>query len=107
MAYLLNSGTARPTAFDLVVCNDLLRVVNGKGGYVRLLPPHAEVLTVWWDLPMPRAGLVFSRPRGGPWTPGTLSNDFNRWFRDKGVQATVHQLRHWIATSIRGRGISG
>ncbi len=78
----------------------LLRVVQGKGGYERVLPLHPEVLATLRALPMPRTGYVFSRPGGGPYPPRRLSVRFTTGLRACGVDATAHQLRHWFASEL-------
>lgn len=85
---------------DVLTADDLLRVTQAKGGKERLLPLHPEVLTALRDLPMPRTGWVFTRPRGGPYRPENLSHDFNDFLRSAGVDATAHQLRHWFGTNL-------
>jgi integrase/recombinase XerC len=85
---------------DIVEGEGLLRVVHGKGAKERLLPLHPEVFGALQGLPMPRTGRIFSRPRGGAYSPQDLSLAFNRDLKDAGVEATAHQLRHWFATNL-------
>jgi integrase/recombinase XerC len=85
---------------DVLEAEGLLRVAMAKGGNERLLPLHPDVLEALKALPMPRVGWVFRRPRGGPYGPVALSQEFNRFLRDAGVDATAHHLRHWFGTSL-------
>ncbi len=78
----------------------LLRVVKGKGGAERILPLHQDVFAALWALPLVRSGRVFSRPRGGPYSPNAISCEFNRFLHSAGVTASAHQLRHWFATTL-------
>lgn len=84
---------------DVIETEGLLRVV-GKGDHERMLPLHPDVLAALRDLPMPRAGWVFLRPRGGRYTANAVSRFFNAWLHDHGMAATAHQLRHWFATQL-------
>jgi len=89
---------------DVLDGEGLLRVVKGKGGYERLVPLHPAVLLALDALPMPRVGWIFTRPRGGPYLPIHLSQNFNDFLRRSGVDATAHQLRHRFATSLYAEG---
>ena len=85
---------------DILEGEGLLRVTKAKGGKERLLPLHPEVLSALKDLPMPRVGWIFTRPRGGAYTPAHMSVNFNAFLRRAGVDATAHQLRHWFGTNL-------
>ncbi len=85
---------------DIIEEEGLLRVVHAKGGNERMLPLHPDVLSALWALPMPRAGWLFIRPRGGKYTPHQLSRVFNDFLRDAAVGASAHQLRHWFASEL-------
>ena len=85
---------------DVLEGEGLLRVTKAKGGKERLLPLHPEVLGALRALPMPRTGWVFTRPRGGAYTPMHMSQNFNAFLRRAGVEATAHQLRHWFGTNL-------
>ena len=89
---------------DILEGEGILWVVKGKGGYERLVPLHPEVMAALMDLPMPRVGWVFTRPRGGPWPAWALSENFNKFLHSAGVNATAHQLRHRFATSLYAHG---
>lgn len=49
---------------------------------------------------MPRTGWMFTRPRGGPYSPVDVSHDFNRFLRSAGVTGSAHTLRHWFGTNL-------
>lgn len=85
---------------DVLDSEGLLRVTHAKGGNERLLPLHPEVLTSLVEMPMPRIGWVFTRPRGGKYTPAQVSEEFNVFLRAVGSTATAHQLRHWFGTEL-------
>jgi site-specific recombinase XerD len=85
---------------DVLEAQGLLRICMGKGGHERLVPLHPEVLSALRALPMPRAGWVFTRPRGGVYPAAQLSHDFNIFLRNVGVDATAHQLRHWFGSTL-------
>jgi len=52
---------------------------------------------------MPKTGAIFTRPRGGRHNGATVSSTVNRYLDELGIDATVHQARHWFATSIYTR----
>lgn len=78
-----------------------LRVVFGKGGKERLLPLHPDTLKALEALPMPAKGRVFSRPRGGAYTPSALSREFSTFL---GKDLKPHQLRHFFGSTFYGLG---
>lgn len=85
---------------DVLEAENVLRVTRGKGAKERILPLHPMVAEALRDLPMPARGWLFRRPMGGPYQPWMLSQHFNKWLREVGVEATAHQLRHWFATNL-------
>ena len=87
---------------DVLDGEGLLRVVKAKGGKERTLPLHPDVLEALRAMPMPRTGRVFSRPRGGAYSPAQFSQNFNAFLkRACGESApTAHQLRHWFGTNL-------
>jgi integrase/recombinase XerC len=85
---------------DVIEADSLLRIVHGKGGHERMLPLHPDVLSALRSLPMPRVGWIFTRERGGRYTPNAMSKFFNRFLHEQGVDATAHQLRHWFGTQL-------
>lgn len=83
---------------DVIGDAGLLRIV-GKGGKERLVPMHPMVVDALADWPAPRSGgHLFRRPQGGPWPPALLSRRGSVFMHDVGVNATMHQLRHWFGT---------
>jgi site-specific recombinase XerC len=72
--------------------------VFGKGAKTRVVALHPAVLDALVTMGMPRAGRVFRRPSGGPFTPEQLSRWMNLWLHSVGVTATMHTLRHWFGT---------
>lgn len=87
-------------ADDVLTEERLLRVTRGKGDKERMLPLHPEVAEALAALPMPGRGPVFRRPMGGAYNPWMVSQHFNKWLREAGVEATAHQLRHWFGTNV-------
>jgi integrase len=85
---------------DVLDTEGLLRVSKAKGATERMMPLHPDVLAALKALPMPRVGWVFSRPRGGPYGPVAMSQEFNRFLRGAGVDGTSHQLRHWFGSTL-------
>jgi integrase len=85
---------------DVLDADALLRVVHGKGDKERLVPLHEEVAAALKGLPMPRTGWLFTRMKGGKYSPNALSMYFNQFLHDNHVQATAHQLRHWFGTEL-------
>lgn len=82
------------------VLDDLAMLhIIGKGGKERMVPTHpavADALAAW---PTPRTNTVlFHRPHGGAWPAATLSRAASVHLHDLGIDATLHQLRHWFAT---------
>lgn len=86
---------------DVLEAKGLLRVVKGKGGHERILPLHPEALAALRCLPMPRDGVLFSRPMGGRFKPSDMSVAIRKYLREVGIQASAHQLRHWLVRHWR------
>ena len=83
---------------DIIGDAGVLRVV-GKGGRERLVPMHPLVVDALAAWPAPRGnGHLFRRPQGGPWPPALLSRRGSVFLHDIGIEATMHQLRHWFGT---------
>jgi integrase/recombinase XerC len=75
-------------------------VVDGKGGHQRIVPLHPETLSALRCLPMPKSGPLFTRTRGGRFTPPTMSAAISAYLEELGIKATAHQARHWFGTGI-------
>lgn len=117
LAYLLSQSTGRMRAWlvlgsfgglrcmeiaglhrsDIVDSDGYMRVL-GKGGKERIVPLHPLVLEALRVLPMPRLGPLWTAQSGQPLTGANVSQLANRWIREMGVDATMHQLRHWFGT---------
>lgn len=76
----------------------VLYVSEGKGGKDRVLPLHPEVVPALERAGLPSFGCVIRRPRGGGYPPAELSRAVNAHLRRCGVDATLHQVRHWFGT---------
>lgn len=74
-------------------------VARGKGGRSRVLPLHPEVAAALYALPMPSRGPIVRR-NGRPLTASKVSLLGNDFLRSVGIDATMHQLRHWYATGV-------
>lgn len=90
---------------DVLVDVNRVRVL-GKGARERVIPMHPlvrEALTSW---PTQRGSThLFIRPNGGPWPAQQLSRNANLYLHDLGIEATMHQLRHWFGTrALRASG---
>lgn len=82
---------------DLI--GDVLIVRDGKGGKQRIVPLHSTVAAELDD--HPAAGWLFpTRPGEGPMRPNTVSARVNRYLHDLGISDTLHQCRHYFATSV-------
>jgi integrase/recombinase XerD len=85
---------------DVLDANDppVLYVVEGKGRKNRVLPLHPDVMPALRRAGLPSYGCVLTRPRGGGYPPAELSRAVNSHLRRCGVNATLHQARHWFGT---------
>lgn len=86
---------------DVVEVAKYLRVM-GKGRKERVVPLHPFILVSLQGLPMPRVGPLYRMEDGRPMTAHRVSQCANRWIREMGVNATMHQLRHWFGTHTYG-----
>jgi integrase/recombinase XerC len=83
---------------DVLFDQELLHV-TGKGAKERMVPMSPIVLEELRSWPMPRVNRpIFTRPSGGPWTPAALSRAGSVYLHGIGVDATLHQFRHWFGT---------
>jgi integrase len=85
---------------DILDANDppVLYVVEGKGRKDRVLPLHPEVMPALRAAGLPSSGCVLTRPRGGGYPPAELSRAANAHLHRCGIDATMHQARHWFGT---------
>lgn len=77
-----------------------LLVSNPKGHHERVVPLHVEVHAALAAYGIPRSGYLFPGTDGGHVKPYVVSQDVGRHFRDLGIPASCHQLRHWCATAV-------
>lgn len=73
--------------------------VMGKGQKEREVPLHPLVWRALIQAPIPRFGPCFKTKEGHQIKAAHLSALGNRFIRHCGVDATMHQLRHWFGTS--------
>jgi integrase/recombinase XerC len=79
----------------------LLHIV-GKGRKERLIPLHPLVDSALRRWGIPRSGPVFPNPTTGrPLAASYVSRVGSVFFGDLGIDATMHQLRHWFGTHIQ------
>lgn len=85
---------------DIIDTNDppMLHVREGKGGRDRVLPLHPDVMPALRRADMPKTGRVLQRPRGGGFPATAMSKTVNDYLHEQGIDATLHQLRHWFGT---------
>jgi len=85
---------------DIIDTNDppMLHVREGKGGKDRVLPLHPDVMPALRRAGMPKTGRVLQRPRGGGYPATSMSKTVNDYLHGIGIDATLHQLRHWFGT---------
>lgn len=76
----------------------VLHVVEGKGGRDRVLPLHPDVMPALRRADMPKSGRVLQRPRGGGFPAYGMSQLVNDYLHELGIDATLHQVRHWFGT---------
>lgn len=78
----------------------VLRVSSGKGGHEAVLPLNPHVLDALRKHGLPAHGYVFTQRDGRPYLPKTVSVYASRYLREVGVDATLHQARHWFGTAV-------
>lgn len=71
---------------------------HGKGGKVRHIPLHPELDAALHAHGVPRTGTILRRVDGRNMPAWKVSHVANRYLHGIGIDATVHQLRHWFAT---------
>lgn len=71
--------------------------VMGKGQKERIVPLHPTVAESLHRHGLPRRGPLFTT-HGIQLTGSQVSCSGNRWMKAMGVDATMHQLRHWFGT---------
>jgi site-specific recombinase XerD len=81
-----------------IVESEMQMRVTGKGGKCRVVPMHPLVLGALRVSGMPRTGPLWRTATGLEFTGSILSQQGNRYIKAMGVDATMHQLRHWFGT---------
>lgn len=82
---------------DIADTHGYMRVL-GKGRKERIVPLHPLVLANLQAAGMPRSGPLWQTATGLPMTGQTLSQQGGAFMRSCGVDASMHQLRHWFGT---------
>lgn len=85
---------------DIMEDRALLLVSAGKGGHERVVPLHPVTWEALVAFGLPRSGPVFRRYGCEALQPWTVSRTTAVYLRGIGVDATLHQLRHWYATRL-------
>lgn len=75
-------------------------LARGKGDKPRVIPLHDKVSDALRLLPLPRSGPVLHWPDGRPLPPWKVSQLGNEYLHGIGLDATMHQLRHWFGTTL-------
>lgn len=81
----------------------ILLVADGKGGHQRVLPIHPEVTSALRRLGPAKGGWVFPSVGSRPYSEHTISMKANAFLHELGIEATMHQLRHWFGTQVYAR----
>ncbi len=100
------SGLRRERVLDSARPPVLLVAADStKGRHERVVPASPFVLTELRLAGLPRSGWVFRRADGrpGPNAPWTVSYLANRHLKSRGIDATLHQCRHWFASALYSR----
>jgi site-specific recombinase XerD len=78
----------------------LLRIWAGKGDHQAVLPLNPETASALRAFGLPSRGNVFRNRWGHPLAPKSVSVMANRYLHELGLEATMHQLRHWFGTAV-------
>lgn len=78
----------------------VIRVSSGKGGHQAVLPLNPYTASALRTYGMPKRGYVFLTQDGRPYLPRTVSVYAARYLRDLGINATLHQARHFFGTAV-------
>jgi integrase/recombinase XerC len=73
---------------------------HGKGDKSRFIPLHPELVAALEAHGLPRVGPVLRRGDGRPMPAWLVSQTANGYLHGLGIDATVHQLRHWFGTTL-------
>jgi integrase/recombinase XerD len=91
-------------ASDVDRRSGVLWVRQGKGSRDRVVPISATLDVELARYGLPKAGPVVSHERG-PYTAGSLSAKGSRYLHGLGIDASLHQWRHWFATTMLDGGV--
>ncbi len=84
------------------IATPTLLVSNPKGNRERGVPIHPDLDLALVEYGIPRSGYLFPHFEnpGEPIQPWKVSHDGGAFLRSVGVDATMHQLRHFFASSV-------
>lgn len=105
------SELSRLTVHDVDTEEQVLRIVQGKGGKDRNVPltgAAAEAIDVYLQRARPRmrgarhSPLLFLAPRGGRMHTSTVNDIVHLWAKEAGIKrrVTCHTFRHSVATHL-------
>ena len=75
-------------------------IARGKGDRPRIIPLHDETWRALRMLPLPPSGPVLRSPAGQPLPAWKVSAEGNTFLHGIGIDATMHQARHWFGTTL-------
>jgi integrase/recombinase XerC len=75
-------------------------LARGKGDKPRIIPMHPKTWEALRMLPLPRSGPVFRWSDGRALPAWKVSALGNEYLHGVGLDATMHQLRHWFGTTV-------
>lgn len=75
-------------------------IARGKGDKPRVIPLHPDVAAALVRLPAPRKWPILRSETGRPLPSWKVSATGNGFLHGIGLDATMHQLRHWFGTSL-------
>jgi site-specific recombinase XerD len=78
----------------------MLVVTAPKGRRQRTVPLHPEAWRALEAFGLPRTGPIFRFADGRQLSPWKVSHLGSQYMRGMGIDATLHQLRHWFATAL-------
>ena len=78
----------------------IIVITHGKGNRQRVVPLNEYVEIALRSYGLPRRGPVFRKLDGTALKPWTVGQTIGQFFRDVGIDATPHQLRHAFASRV-------